>query len=117
MLWSNIRDGALAFHRSFHSSAVIWFARLQVLAGAVWTVLIATDLSPVISNPKYVTAWLVFSGLITEMSRREHTVEDEEGRLRPVPRGQDTINVVVNNSASPSVDVPASPVPTAGNTK
>lgn len=117
-MWATLRDNALAFHRSFHSSAVIWFARLQVLVGAVWTVLIATDLSPVISNPKYVTAWLVMSGLITEMGRRSRTVEDEDGRLRPRPREEDnTINVVVNNSAPPSVDVPASPVPTDGTTK
>lgn len=116
-MWPTIRDSAIAFHRSFHSSAVIWFARLQVLVGAVWSVLIATDLSPVISNPKYVTAWLVFSGLITEMGRRSRTVEDEDGKLIPRGRDENTINVVVNNAAPPSVDVPASPVPTDGTTK
>jgi hypothetical protein len=113
-MWSSLRDGALAFHRSFHSSVVIWFARFQVLAGAVWTVLIATDLSPVISNPKYVTAWLVFSGILTEMGRRARTVEDDEGRLHPAPREDNTINVVVNN---PTVAAPASPVPTDSTTK
>lgn len=115
-MWSTIRDGAVAFHKSFHSSAVIWFARFQVLVGAVWTVLIATDLSPVISNPKYVTAWLVASGLITEMGRRSRTVEDEHGFLQP-RRDEDTINVVVNNAAPPSVEAPASPVPTDGTAK
>jgi hypothetical protein len=117
-MWTTIRDSATAFHRSFHSSLVIWWARFQVLFGAVWAVLIATDISPLLGNPKYFTAWLVFSGVMTEMGRRSRTVEDEDGKLIPRRRDDDdTINVVVNNSAPPSVAVPASPVPTDGTAK
>lgn len=112
-MWQTVKTNALAFHRSFHKSGVIVFGRLQVLLGAIWGVLIATDLSPLIGNPKYITAWLIFSGLVTEMSRRSRTDEDEDGHL--VPRREDqTVNVTVNNAAP----APASPVgPTTGTTK
>jgi hypothetical protein len=111
-MWSTVKVNVVRFHRSFHQSGVIWFARIQVLLGAVWAALTAVDLAPVIGNPKYVTAWLVFSGIVTEYSRRSRTCEDEDGHL--LPRGN-TINVTVDNNAAPA---PASPLgPTSGNTK
>jgi hypothetical protein len=111
-MWQTVKNNALAFHRSFHQSGTIVFARLQVLVGTVWCVLTATDLAPLISNPKYLTYWLIASGVITELSRRSRSVEDEEGHL--VPRRQDTVNVTVNNVAPPA----ASPLgPVDGNTK
>lgn len=110
-MWTTIKTNALAFHRSFHQSGVIWFARLQVLLAAVWYALTAVDLAPLIGNPKYVTAWLVFSGVVTEVSRRSNTFEDDDGHL--LPRRSDTINVTVNNDPAP-----ASPLgPTTGTTK
>jgi hypothetical protein len=106
-MWETIKANALAFHRSFHSSGVIWFARIQVLVGAVWAVLTAVDLAPLIGNPKYVTAWLVFSGVVTEMSRRSRSEADDEGHL--VPRRDDD-HVTV---AAPAVPLS----PTSGPTK
>lgn len=105
-MWQTVKTNALAFHRSFHQSGVIVFGRLQVLLGAVWAVLTATDLSPLISNPKYITAWLIFSGLVTEMSRRSRTFEDDDGHLLPRKDDQ-TVNVTINNT----------PGPTSGDTK
>ena len=100
-MWQTITTTALAFHRSFHSSGVIWFARIQVLGGAVWAVLTATDLAPLIGNPKYVTAWLVFSGIVTEMSRRSRSEEDEAGHLVP-RRDDDHVTVAVPSPLSPT---------------
>jgi hypothetical protein len=82
-MWEKVKSGALTFHRTFHSSAVILFARLQVLVGAIWAVLTATDLAPLIGNPKYVTAWLVFSGVVTEFFRRSNTTVGDDNRLAP----------------------------------
>ena len=115
-MWSSLATGTTAFRATFHQSAVIWFARLQVLLGAVWAVLIVTDLSSVISNPKYVTVWLVFSGVMTEMTRRSRTVEDDDGHLIPRRNDDENVTVVVNNaSAAPA---PASPLgPSTGATK
>lgn len=58
------------FKQSFHDSEVILLARLQVIAGVVWQVLIHTDLSPIITNQEYLTYWLMASGVITEMARK-----------------------------------------------
>jgi len=69
-MYETIKTGVVAFHQSFRKSATIFFARLQLLLAALWTVLIATDLGPLIVNPKYVTAWLIFSGFVTEYCRR-----------------------------------------------
>lgn len=111
-MWQTVKTNSIAFHRSFHSSSVIWFARLQILLGAVWGALTATDLAPLIGNPKYVTAWLVFSGIVTEFGRRSNTVVDGDGRLMPA-RG----NVVINNTTVNN-EAPASPLgPTDGSTK
>lgn len=50
------------------SQTIVW-ARLQVLAGAVWSVLIVTDLSALL-GPKSLAAWLIVSGFVTEYMRR-----------------------------------------------
>ena len=55
----------------WHSETILW-ARLQVLFGVVWVVLSATDLSPVL-DAKYMTYWLIVSGVITELLRRRGT--------------------------------------------
>ncbi len=99
-MWETIKAGA------------IWFARLQVLGGAVWAALTAADLSPIITNQKYLTLWLIFSGLVTELSRRSNTYEDDDGHLLPRRQDQEVIVNVTNNSP------PTSPLgPTSGDTK
>lgn len=64
----------------FKRSEVIFFARLQVVTGAVWAVLQATDLSPVLQG-KYMTYWLICSGVITELCRRRGTTTATDGSL------------------------------------
>lgn len=115
-MWQTVKTKAVAFHRSFHNSETILFARLQVLIGAVWAVLSVTDLGPVINNPKYLTAWLIFSGVITELSRRSRSEQDCRGSF--VPRRDDSVNVTVNVPSASAAPDPASPLgPTSGNTK
>jgi hypothetical protein len=53
----------------FKDSETIFWARLQVFIGSVFTVLTVTDLSPLLP-PKYLTIWLIISGVITELLRR-----------------------------------------------
>lgn len=66
----------IAFLQWFRDSETVFFARMQLLAGAIWLVLITTDLSPLFSNPKIMAGWLVFSGVVTETARRAR--EDRE---------------------------------------
>lgn len=75
----------------FWRSETILFARLQILVGTVWTVLAATDLSPVL-NPKLMTYWLVASGVISELLRRRGSLQEtvivpqqqSDGTVKPV---------------------------------
>lgn len=50
------------------SATIVW-ARLQILLAAVWGVLVTVDLTPVLTQ-KWMTAWLIFSGVVTELTRR-----------------------------------------------
>lgn len=58
----------------FRDSETIFWARLQMAAGTIWTVLVATDLSPVL-DAKYLTYWLIASGVITELARRSRATD------------------------------------------
>ncbi len=53
----------------FKDSSTIAWGRFQVLLAAIWGVLITTDLAPVLGQ-KWLTAWLIVSGVVTEMLRR-----------------------------------------------
>lgn len=70
----------------WRSETILW-ARLQVLVGAIWTALAATDLSPVL-NPKLMTYWLIFSGVVTELLRRRGATG--ETVVMQVPNGDGT---------------------------
>lgn len=59
-------------HDSFHDSEVILWSRLQVLGGAAWFAASTADLTPLVSNPKYVSAWVLFNGVVTEYLRRRN---------------------------------------------
>ncbi len=81
-MYQSLVEWSAKFWATFHNSGTIIFARVQVLIGAVWVVLVATDLTPFLgSNPKYLTAWLLFSGVITEMTRRRGTRTDDDNHL------------------------------------
>ena len=64
----------------FNRSESILWARLQMVTGAGWAVLQATDLSPVLQG-KYMTYWLICSGVITELVRRRGTTTAADGTL------------------------------------
>jgi hypothetical protein len=78
-----------SFQHSFHDSEVIVFARFQVVFGILWGILQVTDLAPLIDNPKYYTGWLMFSGFITEMLRRNRATDLNE----PPPTVDDHLHV------------------------
>jgi hypothetical protein len=65
----------------FRDSEVIFFARLQMLLGAVITVLIATDLSPLLAagmptKQQLILAAIVFmQGVLTEYLRRRRATD------------------------------------------
>lgn len=75
----------------FWRSETIAWARLQLAAGIVWTVLSASDLSPLL-NPKLMTYWLIASGIITEILRRRGAIKQTVVVSEPV--GDGTVQAV-----------------------
>lgn len=77
----------------FWRSETIAWARLQVLVGAVWTVLSATDLSPLL-DPRWLTYWLIVNGIVTELLRRRNSIPEtvmvgevtKDGSVEMVPK-------------------------------
>ena len=69
----------------FYNSETILWARIQLFVGAIWAVLLSTDLSPLIQG-KWLTYWLIFSGLVTELLRRKGTTVKENGSLESVEK-------------------------------
>jgi hypothetical protein len=66
-MWARIRQW-------FHDSETIFWARLQMFVGVVWTTLVSVDLAPLLPA-KYLTVWLVISGVVTELARRSRAVD------------------------------------------
>jgi hypothetical protein len=81
-MFETLKAKAIAFHESFHQSGTIVFARLHVFVGIILGVLTTTDLSPWLP-PKYLTLWLILSGIAMEYIRKSRSEVDEQGRLTP----------------------------------
>lgn len=54
-----------------HDSGTILLARIQLLVGSIWAVLVMSDLTGVLPA-KWLPYWLIISGVITEMVRRSN---------------------------------------------
>lgn len=65
-----------------YRSETIFWARLQVVAGAIWTVLLVTDLSPILPA-NTLTYWMIGSGVVTELLRRRGAEVNDSGKLVP----------------------------------
>lgn len=90
-MYQTIVNSAVAFHRSFRSSATILVARLNVAVGCAWTILLATDpaqlanIVPWLHDPKVLTSWIMINGFLTEYARRRPASRDVYVR---VPEGE-----------------------------
>jgi len=70
------------FYGTFHDSETILWARLNMFLGSAWAALQAADLSPVFSNPKLLTYWIIFSNFVNELARRNRAEYDDRGNIR-----------------------------------
>ncbi len=109
-MWARIRV-------FFHDSEVIVWSRLQLLVGAVWAVLVVSDLSSVLPA-KWLPWWLIFSGIVTEYTRRARephdlgvkTVADLDTVALPIKTAD---SVVVNEAAGTVTVTKSEPIPAA----
>lgn len=75
-MYQTLKAYAIKFHSSFRSSSVIVIARLNVLVGSLFTVVISMDpnmlgnLHPIFKDPRVATAWIIANGFLTEYGRR-----------------------------------------------
>lgn len=75
-MYQTIKSAYARFHGSFRSSAVILIARLNVLLGSIYTVLLTmspdtlSNLHPIFKDPKVATTWIILNGVLTEYGRR-----------------------------------------------
>lgn len=80
MSW--LKDECRYLYGTFHSSEVIWWSRIQVAVGTVWVALQGVDVSPVITNPKWLLYWVIFSNLVNEGLRRRRAEYDHNGDIK-----------------------------------
>ena len=62
----------------FRDSETLFWGRLQMAAGAVFSVLAVTDLTPIFHAfdlGKWAPVYLVISGLVTELARRSRATD------------------------------------------
>lgn len=66
----HLKDIWVRFLTSFHGSEVIIWARLQIMAGAIWVGLQGIDMGVWIDDKKLLGYWMLFSASLTEYLRR-----------------------------------------------
>jgi hypothetical protein len=69
-------------HGTFHGSSVILWSRLQVFLGTLWFSLQGIDLSPVLTNPKLLMGYLIFSNFVNESLRRSGAEYHPDGTIK-----------------------------------
>lgn len=96
------------------SETIVW-ARIQFFVGAVWAVLSVSDLSAILPA-KWLPFWLIFSGIVTEMSRRARephdlnvkTIADLDSVAMPIKKAD---SVVVNEATGTVTITKATEIP------
>lgn len=92
----------------WRSETILW-ARAQMLVGVVWTVLSATDLSPVL-DARWLTYWLIVNGVVTELLRRRGAT----GQSVVVPEFTRDASVAMVTKSFLASDPPVSSGPSSG---
>lgn len=76
------RDNYWRFASSFGDSSVIVWSRAQVALGSMWFAFQGVDMSPILTNPKHLMGYLIFSNFINEMLRRNGAEKDDQGNFK-----------------------------------
>lgn len=81
-MWEFIKAKYAYIHGSFHESEVIAWSRFNVALGSAWVALQASDISPLVNNPRYMAYYIIFSNFVNEMLRRRRADYDDKGALK-----------------------------------
>jgi hypothetical protein len=80
MSW--LKEKVRYLHGTFHSSEVIWWARIQFVLLVVYQALQVVDLSLFISDHRLFQAYLFVNALVSEYLRRRNATYDENGNIK-----------------------------------
>lgn len=69
-MWQFVKREFTYLHGTFHDSETILWSRIQMGLGAAWLSISQSDLSQIITNPKWFGYWVIFNAFVTEMLRR-----------------------------------------------
>lgn len=81
-MWRYVSDKYWAFHSTFHGSSVIVWSRAQMLIGSLWFAFQGVDMSPILTNPKHLMGYLIFSNFINETLRRSGAEYNTDGTVK-----------------------------------
>lgn len=81
-MWPIIKKKYWWFHNTFHDSEVILWSRLQVFIGTGWFAVQGIDVSPILTNPKHLMGYLIFSNFVNEFLRRRNAEYDKDGSIK-----------------------------------
>lgn len=81
-MWTWLKTEFWSFHSTFHGSSVILWSRLQMTLGSLWFAFQGVDMSPILTNPKYLMAYMIASNFINETLRRSGAEYHQDGSIR-----------------------------------
>lgn len=77
-----IKDKFWYLYGTFHDSEVILWSRLQIAIGSGWFAMQGVDVSPILTNPKHLMGYLIFSNFVNEMLRRRNADYNKDGSIK-----------------------------------
>lgn len=81
-MWQFIKNEYAYIHGTFHDSEVILWSRFNVALGSAWVALQASDISPLVNNPRYMAYYIIFSNFVNETLRRRKAEYDTNGSIK-----------------------------------
>lgn len=81
-MYKTIRAKIIDLYTTFHGSETILIARFNVVMGSLYAGLQLLDPTQLPIDVKYITAWVVGNGVLTEYLRRRNAEYDDDGTLK-----------------------------------
>lgn len=81
-MYSFLRDKIVAFWSTMHGSETIIWARLQVALGSLYAGAQLFDVSQFDIDKKWVMAWIVGNGVLSEYLRRRKAEYHDDGEIK-----------------------------------
>lgn len=81
-MYSFLRDKIAYLYSTFHGSESILLARFNMALGSIFVVAQGFDVTQLDIDKKYVMAWVVGNGVLTEYLRRRNAEYGDDGSIK-----------------------------------